>query len=188
MKEDQQQSAFEDWRGAAGIFVLVMLRGRVAEVVRELQLRFDRKLAALAPPHITVIGSSGAGPIAPSVSTARLRSALEPVARATEPMLLKLGRPIRFIQTDTIALPLDPHGPLRDLHNRIRASGLPMAHSRHAFTPHVTLSLYPSQPRDALEELLRVRIEEPVIVDHIVCSLTREPEPPRPLLELPLGS
>lgn len=187
MPEMERECGFDEWRGAAGIFVLVMLRGTVAEAIREVQLRYDRKLASFAPPHITLIGSSGAGPIAPHVTVETLRAVLGPIASATAPMSLRLGRPVRFIQTDTVALPLDPHGPLRDLHDRIRSSGLPMARSRHTFTPHVTLSLYPSQPPEALEELLRFRVEEPVLVDHIVCSLTREPDLPRTLLELPLG-
>ena len=82
---------------------------------------------------------------------------------------------------------LHPHGPLRALHERIKTSGLPLGASRHAFTPHVTLSLYRTPGRDEVRELLAVRVTEPVVVDHLVVSLTEEPYPPRPLFELPLG-
>jgi hypothetical protein len=102
-------------------------------------------------------------------------------------MTLAFGAPVRFIQTHTVALPLDPHGPLRALHERIKTSGLPIGRSRHAFTPHVTLSLYRTPERNELRELLSLRVTEPVVVDHIAVSLTEEPYPPRPLFELPLG-
>jgi 2'-5' RNA ligase len=103
-------------------------------------------------------------------------------------MSLEFGAPVRFIQTHTVALPLDPHGALRALHERIKMSGLPLGRSRHAFTPHVTLSLYRTPDREELRELLAVRVTEPVVVDRIAVSLTVEPYPPKPLFDLPLGS
>ena len=66
-----------------------------------------------------------------------------------------------------MVLPLDPHGPLRTLHERIKTSGLKTAAPRFFFTPHVTLSLYRELPRDVLNALLRERFEESVLVDRI---------------------
>jgi 2'-5' RNA ligase len=188
--EDEHEAVhpFDEWRGASGIFIIVNLRGAVAEQVHALQERYDPRLAKFAAPHITLIGSSGAGPIAADTSLVRLRETLEPITHATPPIALEFGAPVRFMQTNTIALPLDPHGPLRELHERIRRSGLSFAQARHAFTPHVTLSLYRTPTEREVRELLGVRITEPVEVDHVVCSLTEEPYPPRPLLELTLGN
>lgn len=184
---DEHVHPFDEWRGASGIFVLVNLRGAVAERIREIQQRYDPRLAAFAPPHLTLIGSSGAGPIAAGVPLDALRQRLTTITRDAGPMALAFDPPVRFIQTNTIALPLDPHGPLRALHERIKTSGLPLGPSRHAFTPHVTLSLYRTPDRNEVRELLALRVTEPVVVDHIVVSLTEEPYPPRPLFELPLG-
>jgi 2'-5' RNA ligase len=184
---DEHVHPFDEWRGASGIFVLVNLRGPVADRVREIQRRFDPRLAAFAPPHLTLIGSSGAGPISADVPRHELRRMLAAATRESEPMTLAFGAPVRFIQTHTVALPLDPHGPLRALHERIKSSGLPIGRSRHAFTPHVTLSLYRTPERDQLRELLALRVTEPVVVDHITVSLTEEPYPPKLLFELPLG-
>ena len=133
------------------------------------------------------VGSSGAGPIAADTSREQLRHTLEAVTREAEPMRLVFDPPVRFLQTNTIALPLDPHGPLRALHERIKTSGLPVGRSRHAFTPHVTLSLYRTPDQQEVRELLSLRVNDPVVVDHVVVSLTQEPYPPRPLFELPLG-
>jgi 2'-5' RNA ligase len=184
---DDHVHPFDEWRGASGIFVLVELRGPMAERIRELQQRFDPRLAAFALPHLTLIGSSGIGPIAADTPTERLRVVLGSIARATPPLSLRFERPTRFLQTDTIALPLNPHGPLRALHERIKRSDLPFGRSRHAFTPHVTLNLYRSLTKEQVRELMAVRITEPMVVDHLLVSLTEEPRPPKPLFELRLS-
>ena len=90
------------------------------------------------------------------------------------------------MQTNTFALPLDPHGPLRALHDRIRRSGLSFGRSRHAFTPHVTLSHYRTPTEQEARELLAIRIDEPFVVDHLVVSETAQPNRPRTLFELDL--
>ena len=169
-----------------GIFILSELSGPVAERVRAIQERFDPKLARLTPPHVTVTGSSGTGVIAPDTPVARLREALEPIARETAPMTLHFGPPIRFMQTDIVVLPLDPHGPLRRLHERIAASGLRFERARFAFTPHCTLSFYPTLTPARLRGLLSVRVTDPVVVSRLQVYHTMDPQPARKLLDLEL--
>jgi 2'-5' RNA ligase len=178
-REHPEWEELESWRRPRGIFVVAELDGGVAERVGELQQRFDPKLAALLPPHITVIGSSGVGPILPGTSVDELQAALSPIASTTPPLILPVGRPTRFMQTNIIVLPLDPHGPIRALHERIRQSGLRFAAAKFTFTPHVTLSFFPTLNRDAREELLAVRIDEPIHIETLHCSLTNDPQPPR---------
>lgn len=177
----------DEWTARSGIFVLVNLAGELAERVHAIQLRYDPRMANFAAPHFTLIGSSGVGPIAAETPVARVRAVLEPIARDTAPMTLQLGRPVRYMNTNTFSLPLDPHGPLRTLHDRIRMSGLTFAPSRHAFTPHVTLSHYRTPTEAEARELLAVSIEQPLVVDHLVVSLTEEPLAPRLLFALELG-
>ena len=83
-------------------------------------------------------------------------------------------------------LPLRPHGPLRELHERIARSGLTYAPPRFAFTPHVTLSFYRELSSEERRALLSLRIEEPAELTSIECSLSNEPQPARLLLTLPL--
>lgn len=177
----------EEWRPQSGIFVLVNLEGSLADQIHAIQERYDPRLARFAHPHFTLIGSSGVGPIAADTPIPRLREVLDPIARATVPMELHFERPVRYMNTNTFALPLDPHGPLRALHDRIRRSGLTFSPSRHAFTPHVTLSHYRTPTDSEARELLAIRVDEPLVVDHLLVSLTSEPSPPRPLFELILG-
>ena len=169
-----------------GIFILAELPAEIADRVRAINELYDLKLSRYKPPHLTITGSSGAGPIPSSVSVEELREKLEPITRDIAPITLSFLPPQRFMQTNIIVLPLDPHGPLRMLHDRIVTSGLPFTRARYTFSPHSTLSLYQSLDAKAIRELLKTRIPEPFVISAIQLYHTRDPQPSRKLLELPL--
>lgn len=169
-----------------GIFILAELPADVGDRIREINERYDPKLSRSKPPHITLAGSSGVGPIPPSVEVDVLRDSLEPIARDTAPLTLSFHPAQRFMQTNIIVLPVDAYGPLRILHDRIATSGLPFTRARYTFSPHVTLSLYPSLGAAATRELLKTRITEPFVISAIQVYHTRDPQPSRKLLELAL--
>ena len=169
-----------------GIFIIAELTGPVGARVHDIQRRFDPRLAASGPPHVTITGSSGAGTIPVGTPIEELREKLEPITDSTPPMTLTFGPPLRFMQTEIVALTMSPHGPLRTLHERIRKSGLPFKQARYFFSPHCTLSLYPRLTPEAERELLAVRIPEPFVIDHIQVYHTMDPQPARRLLSLPL--
>ena len=169
-----------------GVFILAELPAEIADRVREINERYDLKLSRYRPPHLTLTGSSGAGPIPPSVSVEEMRERLEPITQDTPPINLSFQPPQRFMQTNIIVLPLDPHGPLRVLHDRIITSGLPFTRARYTFSPHSTLSLYQSLDAKAIRELLKTRIPDPFVISAIQLYHTRDPQPSRKLLELPL--
>ena len=169
-----------------GIFVLAELPGEVADIIREINERYDPRLARYRPPHITLTGSSGAGPIPPSVSVGEIRDKLEPVAGNNAPITLSFQTPKRFMQTNIIVLPIEPHGPIRVLHDGIITSGLPFTRARYTFSPHATLSLYQSLDAKSIRELLKTRLPEPFVINAIQVYHTRDPQPSRKLLELEL--
>src|SRR4051812_19327818 len=150
-----------------GIIVMSELDGPLAERVREIQRRFDPRMAAELPPHVTITGSSGMGPIAPATSDEELRAALEPIAASTAPIVVNLEPPMRFMQSTVVVMAIDPNGPIRALHEKIKLSGLSYEQPRFTFTPHLTLSFYPELSRERLRELLRFRITEPLVLDSI---------------------
>ena len=176
----------DKWRRGPGIFVVIDARGPAGERIHAIQHAYDPKLANYLPPHLTLAGSSGVGPIDPKTPRERLLEVMQEIAATTPPMELAFLAPIRFMQTDIIVLPVDHHGPLRELHDRIATSGLSFQPARFAFTPHVTLSFFRTLTPAQRRELLAVRLEEPLVVDHLRCSLTDEPLPPRGLFELRL--
>ena len=92
--------------GAHGIFVLCELGGSLGDEIRRVQQRFDPKLARESPPHVTLVGSSGVGPIIPSTPAERIREALAPIAATTPRMELPVQPPHRFMATNIVVLPL----------------------------------------------------------------------------------
>ncbi|MFI5238871.1 MAG: 2'-5' RNA ligase family protein [Gemmatimonadales bacterium] len=172
----------------SGIFILGELSGPVADEIQAIAERHDPKLARSHRPHLTLAGSSGLGPLAADTSVAEMRERLEPITSSTAPIELMLERPERFPATEIVVLPVSPHGPIRELHDRIGASGLHFARPRFAFSPHVTLNLYKTLTREALDALLAVRITRPVILDRLRLYYTSEPSISRLMLELPLAS
>jgi 2'-5' RNA ligase len=169
-----------------GIFILAELPPEIADQVRAINERYDPKLSRYKPPHLTLTGSSGAGPLPPSATVEEMREKLEPITRDTAPITLSFQAPQRFMQTNILVLPVDPHGPLRILHDRIITSGLPFTRARYTFSPHSTLSLYQSLDGKAIRELLKTRIPESFVISAIQLYHTRDPQPSRKLLELPL--
>ena len=170
-----------------GIFIIAEIGGEAGRRIRELNEQYDPRLARYKGPHVTITGSSGVGPIPAQTSTRDMLDKLEPVTSSTPPMTLRFGPPMRFMQSDIVVLPLDPHGPLRILHDRIATSGLPFQAARFTFSPHCTLSLYPTLTRETERALLAVRINEPVLIDRITVYQTLDPQPSKKLLDLPLS-
>ena len=171
----------------SGVFATMEIDEPARSQVLTVQQWADPRLAGESPPHVTMIGSSGAGPMPPGTPAARIRELVEPITAATAPIVVPFERPHRFMQTDIVVLPIDSHGPLRTLHERIRSSGLPFERPRFPFSPHVTLSFYPRLTPEMERRLMQVRVDDPVRLDRIKFWLTIEPQPPRLLVEFVLG-
>ncbi|GAC1694256.1 MAG: hypothetical protein NVS9B3_12470 [Gemmatimonadaceae bacterium] len=170
------------------IYIVAELTGTVAALISELQRRYDPKMAAMMQPHITLAGSSGMGPLPGDLDRAVLVSTLADAARGHRAMSLRFAPPTRFMQTDIIVLPLDPHGPIRALHESIKTSGLPYARPRFAFTPHCTLSFYPTLDDASVRRLLTVRIDEPAVIDRVQAYRTEADGRSQKLAEVALES
>ncbi len=176
-------------RARSGIFVFAPIEGDVGARIAAVARQYDPRLAALdQAPHVTVAGSSGMGPIAPDTSREELDAAIGPIAASTQPITLRFGRPTRFMQTQIVVLPLDPHGPLRTLHERIKTSGLRAARPRFYFTPHVTLNLYRELPPELLQALLAERFDDVVTIGGLEAHLTRDTGESRSLASWKLGA
>jgi 2'-5' RNA ligase len=175
-------------RAKSGIFVFAPIGGDAGARIAALQRRYDPRLGALGQaPHVTLAGSSGMGPIAPDTPRDELIERIGPIAATTEPITLRFGRPTRFMQTQIVVLPLDPHGPLRTLHERIKTAGFRAARPRFYFTPHVTLNLYRQLPQEELYALLGEGFDEPTMIDTLEAHLTKDTGESRELARWRLG-
>jgi 2'-5' RNA ligase len=170
-----------------GFFIVAELTGPSRSAVLDVQRWADPKLAKDTSPHITLVGSSGVGPIRADTPVDELRDELTSAASQTAPFALRFGPPMRFMQTDIVVLPLDPHGALRALHERIAASHLRFDRARFSFSPHCTLSFFSTLTQENERRLLRVRVDEPVMIDRVQCYLTVEPVGGRRVFDIPLG-
>lgn len=170
-----------------GIFITAELEGELAARIHALQEEFDPKMARALPPHITLTGSSGAGPLPPDTPVKLMQEKLGPIAERTAPVTLSFGLPERFIGRNIVSLRLDPHGPIRALHESIKHCGLPFQQARYPFTPHCTLNLYPELTATNLRKMMAVREPEPFTIHRLKVYHTREPQPPKLLFELALS-
>jgi 2'-5' RNA ligase len=170
-----------------GIFIIAELPDELAQRVSAVQRINDPRMALVWQPHITLIGSSGSGPILADTPVNEIRQALVPIASGAEPIELRFGPPERFPGRDIVVLPLDPHGPLRALHESLRTAGLRTHRPRYPFTPHCTLTMYPPLSRARERQLLTLSFPEPFTVERLRVVLTRAPQPAKLLLDLPLG-
>lgn len=171
-----------------GIFVTIELEGALAERIHALQMEFDPKMGRYLPPHVTIIGSSGAGPLLRDTPLRELKAKILPVVAGTPPITLRFGHPERFVGRNIVSLRLDPHGPLRELHERLKGCGLPFTPSRYPFTPHCTLNLYPSLTPANLRKMMAVREDEPFTVREVKVYHTTEPQTPVLLFAAQLGA
>ena len=155
----------------AGIVVIAELTGPVADAIHAVQQRYDPRMAAELPPHLTLIGSSGMGPISVRTPPEAIREALAPVAQSTAPIAIRFDAPMQFMQSKVVVLPVDPHGPIRALHEamaeRIRAARIVTERARFTFTPHCTLNFYRELPAEAVRKLLAMRFIETVRIEAV---------------------
>jgi 2'-5' RNA ligase len=172
---------------AGRIFILAAIGGAVGERLHGLQERYDPKLARAFPPHVTLAGSSGLGAVHAGTPTPEIRAALTRVAAESEPLRLSFGAPHRFMQSNIVSLPLEPNGPIRELHDRLGRSGLKFEQAKFTFTPHVTLSFYPELTRERAKELLSIRVDEEILIERIEAWRTREPSAPALVASVRLG-
>jgi 2''-5'' RNA ligase len=163
------------------------LTGETREQVLAVQRWADPKLASGSPPHITLVGSSGVGPIQADTPIEEVASLVTPIAASTPPITMFFGPPVRFMQSEIVVLPLDPHGPLRTLHERIAISSLRFERARFSFSPHCTLSFFPVITPGMQRRLLKLRIDTPVVIDALQFYLTPDIGPGRKVLELELS-
>lgn len=173
---------------AGRIFILAAIGGPVGRALHDLQKRYDPKLARAFPPHVTLAGSSGLGAVHAGTPTAEVKAALERVAAESEPLRLKFLPPHRFMQSNIVSLPLDPNGPIRELHDRLGRSGLRFEQAKFTFTPHCTLSFYPELTRERASELLAIRVDEEILIDRLEAYRTREPQAAVLLASVKLGA
>ena len=117
-----------------GIFI-AEIGGEAGRRIREINEQYDPRLARYKAPHVTITGSSGAGPIPASTSAGEISRETRADRSDHQSMF---SRPLmRFMQSGIVVLPLDPHGPC-GFSTTASRPGLPFQPARFTFSPHCT--------------------------------------------------
>ena len=174
-------------RAKSGIFVIAPIGGDVGARIAELQRQYDPRLGALGQaPHVTLVGSSGMGPIAPDTTREELSRAARAHRRghpADRPPL----RPADALHADTDRRA--PARPARPPPHPARApqdGGLPRG--APALLLHAARDAQPPSRAATrrLASLLRERFDEPVTIDSLEAHLTKDTGESRELVRVSL--
>jgi 2'-5' RNA ligase len=170
-----------------GIFITAELPGALASRIHEVQEKHDPRLAREFPPHVTIVGSSGAGPISPDTPREVLERVVRGVTDRLSPVAARFEPAMRFIGREIVVLPLSPRGAIRELHDALKMSGLSFETARWPFTPHCTLNYYATLTPDRLASLLAVREPEPWEIAVLRVYHTRTDQRAELLFDAPLN-
>ena len=172
----------------SGIFIIAPIPGPMGDRIAALQEAARPANPQAWPPHVTLAGLVGHGPDRREHGRrAELEAAPRRRSRPTRrPSRSASERPTRFMQTEIVVLPLDPHGPLRALHERIKTER--PAQRTAPLLLHAARDAQPL-PRAAAgraEFAAAWKFDDPV-VHEIEAHLTRDTGESTKLLTLPLA-
>ena len=127
----------------------------VGERIAAVQAEYDPRLARLGPPHVTLAGSSGMGPDRAATPRRTSSRAPRPDRRAhgADRAPLRARRRGSCRRRSSCSRSIRTARCARCTSASRRAASARRA-PRFFFTPHVTLSLYREQPREAMRALL----------------------------------
>jgi 2'-5' RNA ligase len=162
----------------ANTYVVLDVPSPFAERVLAIRERHRDPFRFSLPAETTVSGSSGTGPLAADEDLEHVTSTLDRIARETQPIETSFGPVRRFSRSDVFYLSFADEGRIRELHERIAASGLRFQATAFAFTPHCTLRTRAPVSEAEAEELLTARIEGTFVLDSL--SLYDLPVAPPP--------
>jgi 2'-5' RNA ligase len=114
----------------------------IPEPVRsEVQAMRDslKTLTARLPVEITLAGSSGVGPIPPSVDLSLIQRHLDRILAKISPFRARFSAIRTFPNTAIFYLEPFDRSPFDDLHKKLRNSGIPFMENRWPYNPHCTL-------------------------------------------------
>lgn len=139
----------------------------VATLVAEIRRRHRDAYYMALPAEVTVIGSSGVGCFTTDQDADDVFRTLDAIAAETAPIHTSFGQVIRFPNTDIFVFQLTDESGVRQLRERIVASGLRFESKRWPFGPHCTLRVRSPVTDEEAASVLAERIEAPYVLDQL---------------------
>ncbi len=166
-------------------YVVLELPEPISSMIHSIRAERDDFQASM-PNEITIVGSSGVGPIAHDQDPEEFFKAINEIAASTPPITVSFDKVHRFPGTDIVVMKLKDETLVRSLHQKFVESGIKFQDTNFAYEPHCTLRSKSPLTDQEMEELSKLKIEGDFILQTL--SVYAMPPPGRLLHTVQLGS
>lgn len=167
-------------------YIVLELPGPIANIIHNIRTGQGDDFQASMPAEITIVGSSGVGPIAHDQDPEEFFTAINEIAASTPPFTVSFDKVHRFPGTDIVVMKLKDETLVRSLHQKFVESGIKFQDTNFAYEPHCTLRSKSPLTDQEMEELSKLKIEGDFILQTL--SVYAMPPPGRLLHTVQLGS
>lgn len=140
-------------------YIVLELPEPIASMIHKIRLEQGDEFQASMPEEITIVGSSGVGPIAKDQDPDELFKAIDEIAASTSPITVSFDKAHRFPGTDIVVMKLKDDTLVRSLHQRFIDSGVKFQNSDFPYQPHCTIRSKSPLTDQEMEELSKLKIE-----------------------------
>lgn len=140
-------------------YIVLVLPESVASAIHNIRVEQGDDFQASMPEEITVIGSSGVGPIAQDQDPDELFKVIDEIAASTPPIIVSFDKAHRFPGTDIVVMKLKDDAVIRSLHQRFVDSGIKFQNSDFPYEPHCTIRSKSPLTDQEMEKLSNLKIE-----------------------------
>ncbi len=140
-------------------YIVLELPEPTANTIHKIRAEQGDNFQASMPNEITIVGSSGVGPIAQDQDPDELFKVIDIIAASTPPITVSFDKVHRFPGTDIVVIKLKDETLVRSLHQRFVESGIKFQDTDFVYEPHCTLRSKSPLTNHEMEELSRLKIE-----------------------------
>jgi 2'-5' RNA ligase len=147
------------------VYIVLEIPAPVREAIQSIRESLATPTARL-PVEITVAGSSGIGPIPPGAHQDETEARLTSILEGLSPFRTRFQEIRRFPNTDIFYLAAEDRQPFDQIHEALKASGIPFAPSPWPYNPHCTLRGGPLADQASAEQILAISFpREEFVID-----------------------
>ncbi len=140
-------------------YIVLELPESTASAIHKIRTEQGDDFQASMPTEITVVGSSGVGPIAQDQDPDEFFKIIDEIAASTPPITVSFDKAHRFPGTDIVVMKLQNDTLIRSLHQRFIESGIKFQNTDFEYVPHCTLRSKSPLNDQEMEELSKLKIE-----------------------------
>jgi len=140
-------------------YIVLELPEPISSTIHSIRAELGDDFQASMPNEITIVGSSGVGPVAQDQDPDEFFKAINEIAASTPPITVSFDKVHRFPGTDIVVMKLLDDSLIRSLHQRFVESGIKFQDTDFAYEPHCTLRSKSPLTDHEMEKLSKLKIE-----------------------------